>query len=135
MKLLLRTSAALMAASLLNVACSSTAPPQNAMTPNAYIDNAAMVVSKATAEPRVTRFAPAELQRAQATLQSAQTTWQASGNMTQSAHLAYLANQRAVTALELANQRAAEEAIALGAMQREALVAAARAGESATSGP
>ena len=134
MKLLNHTSAALIIAGIWSVGCSSTAPVQQAVAPNDYIDNVAKVVSQAAAEPRVARFAPNELQRAQATLQSAQSTWQATGDMTQSAHLAYLANQRAVTAMELANQRAAEEAVVLGAIERETLVTASRGGAGATSG-
>lgn len=120
---IIRSTAGAVAVGIMAAACTSTAPPQAAST--AEIDNAAQVVNRAAANQHVVKYAPTELEHAQDSLQKAQSTWNAKGDAAATSHLAYLAHQRAMTAMELAKQRAAEDAVKIAAAERDSIQASA----------
>jgi len=121
---IIRSTAGVVAVGIMAAACTTAPPPQQAAsTPE--IDNAAQVVNRAAANQHVMKYAPTEMERAQNSLQHAQTTWKNSGDAIAASHFAYLAHQRALTAMELANQRAAEDTIKIAATQRDRMVSSA----------
>jgi outer membrane protein OmpA-like peptidoglycan-associated protein len=85
------------------------------------------LINRAAGESNVTQYAPMELQRAQDALQRAQSAWNATGETPEVSHLSYIAYQRGVIAIEMGNQRAAEEAIKLASADRTQLQAEAQA--------
>lgn len=122
---LIRSTAGALAVGIMAAACTTTTAPPKQAASNAAIDNAAQMVNRAAANQHVVKYAPTELEHARDSLNKAQSTWNASGDEAAASHLAYLAQQRAVTATELAKQRAAEDAIKIAAAERDRMTASA----------
>jgi outer membrane protein OmpA-like peptidoglycan-associated protein len=76
---------------------------------NTAIGNAGQAIDRASGDPHVSKYASSELERANDDLTKAKTAWNDKHDLQMTRHLAYLAQQRAVTAQELANGRAAEQ--------------------------
>jgi len=107
----------------------------------ASLDRARSSLMQAQQDPLVVRYAPAQLNEAQATMTQAESIWNNKGDREETSHLAYLAEQKARIAAAVAQQKVAEDEaqrlhaqrddIRLGARTREADVAHAQA-EAAT---
>jgi len=107
----------------------------------ASLDRARSSLMQAQQDPLVVRYAPAQLNEAQATMTQAESIWNSKGDREETSHLAYLAEQKARIAAAVAQQKVAEDEaqrlhaqrddIRLGARTREADVAHAQA-EAAT---
>jgi outer membrane protein OmpA-like peptidoglycan-associated protein len=76
------------------------------------IGNAGQAIDRASGDPHVSKYASSELERASDELTKAKTVWNDKHDLQMTRHLAYLAQQRAATAQELANGRAAEQVVA-----------------------
>jgi outer membrane protein OmpA-like peptidoglycan-associated protein len=72
----------------------------------------------------VAKYTSTELERATDSLHKAEMAWKDKHDLAATTHLAYIAQQRAATAQELANGRAANEALAMAASNRDQAVAA-----------
>lgn len=90
---------------------------------------ASQAVGRAASDPYVARNGALELQRAQQTLRQAEATWVQDRDDDQARHLAYLAQQRARTALALGQQARAEEALQQAGSERERIRLEARTRE------
>ena len=122
MKNIIRSSSGALVAGMIAAGC-STAPPASEVTAaNTALDNAGQAVSQAAADPHVAKYTSSELDRATASLHKAQEAWKDKHDLAATTHLAYLAQQRAATAQELANGRAADEALAMAASNRDQAV-------------
>lgn len=100
--------------------CASTPPADETM------NSARASVGAAQSDPQVVRFARAELEEASRSLAAAERLWQRAAGSQEIAHQAYLAQQQARTARELAQSRAAEAELAKAAEQRERVVLESR---------
>jgi outer membrane protein OmpA-like peptidoglycan-associated protein len=124
MKHIIRSTTAALAAGMLAAGC-STAPPANEVAAaNTALGNAEQAIAKASADPHVAKYTSTELDRATDSLHKAQTAWKDKHDLAATTHFAYIAQQRAATAEELANGRAANEALAMAASNRDQAVAA-----------
>lgn len=112
-----------MAVAFALTACSTT-PPRNSA-----LDSAHRSFEQATANADVGRYAAGELMRAGEALARADKTWNDRGEEQETNHLAYLANQRAQVAMNVAEQRAADARVELAGVERERLRADIRTGE------
>ena len=124
------TTGTLLAATLAAMSaagCATKPPASEVATADAAIGNAGQAIDQATANPHVTRYASSELQRAGASLDRAKAAWHDKHDLRATTHFAYMAQQRAATAQELANERASEEVVKVAAAQRDAAVAASMA--------
>ncbi len=99
--------------------------------PTAELEAARSAVSSARADVSVTRDAPLELERAEKALRDAETQWADRGDEPRTAHLAYLARQRALIAQEVASQRAAEQAVQSASTERDKVMLDKRTRETA----
>jgi outer membrane protein OmpA-like peptidoglycan-associated protein len=93
--------------------CASTPPADDAL------NSARASVGAARSDPQVLRFARTELDDASRSLTAAEGLWQRGAGSQEIGHQAYLAQQQARTARELAQSRAAEAELAKAAEQRE----------------
>jgi outer membrane protein OmpA-like peptidoglycan-associated protein len=100
--------------------CASTPPADETL------NSARASVGAAQSDPQVVRFARAELDEASRSLAAAEGLWQRGAGSQEIAHRAYLAQQQARTARELAVSRAAEADLAKAAEQRERVVLESR---------
>jgi outer membrane protein OmpA-like peptidoglycan-associated protein len=130
MKHIIRSSTAALIAGVLAAGCSSTPSQSDSATANAALGSAGHAIDQAANNPHVEQYASNELQRAQNSLHQAQTTWNEDHDLAATTNLAYLAQQRAATAQELANQRAAQDAVQVAAAERDHAVAVAMASRS-----
>ncbi len=119
----MRTPLVPIAAAALLAACAS------APTSNLALDEARTVYSQASADADAARSAPQELRRAQQALQQAESTLAAGGEKAMVEHHAYLARQRAATALQQAEIARADQAVNAAAAERDRILMAARAAE------
>ena len=106
-----------------------------AMTPeaNQSLDRARAAYRQAQAHPDVAARAPVELQVAQRQLQEAERLWNTSGAEPAAvSHLAYLAEQRANIAVQTAEMRRAEAAVATAGNERSRVLLEARTREAET---
>jgi outer membrane protein OmpA-like peptidoglycan-associated protein len=127
MKHIIRSGAGVLVAGLMAAGC-STSPPQSDMAAaDTAIGNARHDIDQAANDPHVARYAQSELGRAQYSLHEAQATWEKHHDVAATKHWAYLAQQRAATARELANERAADESIRVAAVERDHAIAVAAA--------
>ena len=110
MKHIIRTSTAVLLAGLAVAGCKTSPPASEAMTADTALTNAGQAVDHAAADPHVAKYASSELDRANDSLQKAKEAWSKTHDLSATTHLAYVAQQRAVTAQELANGRAADDA-------------------------
>lgn len=117
------TFASSVAAALTLTACSTT-PPRNS-----YLDDAHRSYDQATASADVSRYAQGELVRAREALERADKAWNDKRDADETGHLAYLANQRAQIAMNMAAQRAADARVETAGVERERLRADLRTRE------
>jgi outer membrane protein OmpA-like peptidoglycan-associated protein len=110
---------AVVAAALL-AGCASTPPADDTL------NSARASVGAAQSDPQVLRFARTELDEASRSLTAAEGLWQRGAGSQEIAHQAYLSQQQARTARELAQSRAAEAELANAAQQRERVVLESR---------
>lgn len=120
---IIRSTTSALAVGLLATACMTSKPPPNASAATSSISNASQAVNRASADPHVAQYAPAELKRAQSSLRQAEATWHEKSDVDATSHLAYLAHQQAETAIELGKERAAQESMHIAATDRDSLVA------------
>lgn len=103
-----------------------TTPPAN---PN--LESARRNVEQVRADPHVVRYAAVESEQAAVALQRAQRAHVEERDDQLTAHLAYLASQRAEVARNVAMQRAREDALQQASVERERIRAEVRAREAA----
>lgn len=96
---------------------------------HAELATASQAVARASADPMVARHGALELQRAQQTLRQAEVAWAQERDEDQARHLAYLAQQRARTALAIGAQGQSELSMQQVAAERERLRLQARTQE------
>ena len=99
---------------LLALAACQSMPPDVAA-----VDSARQAFQSAQSDPRVTQYAPTELARARDTLRLTENEVADSGDSEATRHLAYLTQQRARIASEVAIQRDAEAKIKQAAAARD----------------
>jgi outer membrane protein OmpA-like peptidoglycan-associated protein len=132
---ILSTTGALVAGMLV-AGCSTSPSASEAAAADTALSSAGQAVDNATANPQVSKYASSELDRASDSLQKAKSAWSKKHDLKATTHLAYLAQQRATTAQELANERAAEEAVTVAAVNRDhalSVAAASRPPDTSTS--
>jgi outer membrane protein OmpA-like peptidoglycan-associated protein len=125
MKHIIRSTTGLLVAGVIAAGCSSSPSQSDTAAANTAIGNAGHAIDQAAANPHVTQYASSELSRAHDSLRKAQSTWNDDHDLAATTNLAYLAQQRAMTAEELANQRASQEAVKVAAAERDHAVASA----------
>jgi len=123
MKHIIRSATGALVAGMIAAGCSSTPSASDQAAADTAIGNASQAIDRASGDPHVAKYASSELQRASDSLGQAKTAWNDKHDLQSTTHLAYLAQQRAATAQELANQRASEEAVAVLAARRDRAVA------------
>ncbi len=104
------------AAALLVVACASA--PVN----NAALDQARALYNQAAGDTSTARSAPLELRRAQEALAQAEAALKAGDDPSAVEHYAYLARQRASTALQAGDIARSEQAVAASGSARERIL-------------
>jgi OmpA-OmpF porin, OOP family len=97
-----------------------------ARAPNPSLEAASATVAGVAAEPEVQRRATPELARAQQALQRAETAWRRDAAAAEVEHLAYLAEQSALTARAVAAEGQARDEIERLAAERESIQLEAR---------
>jgi outer membrane protein OmpA-like peptidoglycan-associated protein len=107
------------------MACAST--PAN----NAALSEAQALYRQAAADADVARSAPLELRNAQAALTQAEGALKAGEDKAAVDHFAYLARQRAATAIKAGEIARAEQSVTLAGRDRERILMAARSSEAA----
>jgi len=127
MKHIIRSTTGAIVAGMIVAGCSTSPPASEVEAAHAALSNAGQAVDHATANPHVAKYAPGELERASDSLSKATTAWNDKRDLTDTMHLAYIAQQRATTAQELANQRAAEQALMVAAVERDQVLSVAAA--------
>jgi outer membrane protein OmpA-like peptidoglycan-associated protein len=115
------------AAALLLVACAST-PPNNAA-----LNEARALYTQAVNDESTARAAPLELRNAQQALQQADAALQAGDDPSAVDHYAYLARQRAATAMQAGVIARAEESAKMSTADRSRIVMEARTREAEVS--
>lgn len=111
------------AAAVLLVACAST-PPNNPA-----LNEARALYNQAVNDVNTARAAPLELRNAQQALQQAEAALQAGDDPSAVDHYAYLARQRAATAMQAGVIARAEEMAAMSSAERNRIVMEARTRE------
>lgn len=111
------------AAAALLAACAS-APMKNPA-----LEDARALYSQAAADADAARSAPLELRRAQQALAQAEATLAAGGDTDSVNHQAYLARQRAATALQTAEIARADRAVTAAGEERNRILMTARSSE------
>lgn len=93
------------------------------------LDRAQSSLRQAQQDPGVGRYAAGQLSDAQATMTQAERAWQNDGDREETAHLAYLTEQKAGIAVAVARQKAAEDEAQRLRAQRENIRVDARTRE------
>lgn len=119
----LNITAALLVTGSLLFGCTSTAPK------NAALEHARSVFLEARNDPDISKNAPLELQRAQTDLDRAEKILRQDGDRAEVEHLAYLAQQRAAIAREMAYMKLAEQALEAASAVRNKVLLEARTQE------
>jgi outer membrane protein OmpA-like peptidoglycan-associated protein len=119
MKHIVRSTTGAIVAGMIVAGCSTSPPASEVEAAQTAIGTAGQAVDHAAADPHVAKYAPSELERASDSLHKATVAWNDKHDLQATTHLAYLAQQRAATAQELANQRASEETLKLAAAERD----------------
>jgi outer membrane protein OmpA-like peptidoglycan-associated protein len=127
MKHIIRSTTGALVAGMIAAGCSTSPPASDVAAANTAIGNAGQAVDQAAADPHVAKYATSELERATASLDQARTAWNKQHDLKATRHLAYVAQQRAATAQQLANERAAEEVVTVAAAERDHAVNVAAA--------
>jgi outer membrane protein OmpA-like peptidoglycan-associated protein len=126
MKHIIRSATGALVASMFVAGCSSTPSASDQASADAAIGNASQAIDHASGDPHVAKYASSELDRASDSLGKAKTAWNDKHDLQATTHYAYIAQQRAATAQELASQRAADEQVAMLAQRRDRAVAMLR---------
>src|SRR5438309_1122978 len=108
MKYIIRSTTGALVAGMIAAGCSTSPPAADVAAADQAIGNASQTVDRAAADPHVTQYASTELARANESLALAKSTWSDKHDLTNTMQYAYVAQQRAATAEELGNARAAE---------------------------
>lgn len=127
MKHMIRSTTGVLLAGLIAAGCSTAPPPSKVAAADSAIGEAGQAVNQAAGNPHVAKYASSELERANVSLERAKDSWNRKHDLPATTQYAYLAKQRAATAEELANARAAEEAVTLAALERDRAVQVAMA--------
>ncbi|MGZ5203094.1 MAG: OmpA family protein [Telluria sp.] len=122
MRHIIRSGAGALVAGMIAAGCASTPPAADVAAANTAIGNASQAIEQASANPHVAQYAQGELERASDSLHKAKMAWNDKHDVQTTTHLAYLAQQRAATAQELANGRAADQAVRVAAANRDQAV-------------
>jgi len=123
MKHIIRSATGALVVGIFVAGCSSTPSASDQAAADTAIGNASQAIDRASGDPHVAKYASSELQRASDSLGQAKTAWNDKHDLQTTTHLAYLAQQRAATAQELANQRTSEERVAAEATRRDRAMA------------
>jgi outer membrane protein OmpA-like peptidoglycan-associated protein len=107
--------------------CSTSPPASEATAADTALTSASQAIDHAAADPQIAKYASSELDRATESLQQAKAAWSKNHDLASTTHFAYMAQQRAATAQELANGRAAEEAVTVAALNRDQALSVAAA--------
>jgi outer membrane protein OmpA-like peptidoglycan-associated protein len=134
MKHIIRSTTGAFAAAMVAAGCSTAPKASDVAAADAAIGNAGQAVDQAAADPHVAKYAPSEMDRASASLEQAKAAWSKKHDLKTTTHLAYIAQQRAATAQQLANERAAEEVVTVAAAERDHAVHMAAMAKPATPG-
>lgn len=126
MKHIIRTTTGALFVCMIAAGCKTSPPAADVAAANTALGNAGQTIDRAAADPHVAKYASSELERANDSLGKARRAWTDKHDLASTTHYAYMAQQRAATAEQLANQRAAEEAVAVAATNRDNAVAALR---------
>ena len=124
---IIRSTTGAIVAGMIVAGCSTSPPASEVAAAQAAIGNAGQAVDHAAADPHVAKYAASELERASDSLRKATAAWNDKHALPATTHFAYLAQQRAATAQELANQRAAEETLTVAAAERDQALSVAAA--------
>jgi outer membrane protein OmpA-like peptidoglycan-associated protein len=127
MKHIIRSTTGAIVAGMIAAGCSTSPPASEVAAAQTAINNAGQAIDHASADPHVAKYAPSEMERASDSLRKATAAWNDKHDLPATTHLAYLAQQRAATAQEFANQRAAEEALTVAAAERDQALSVAAA--------
>ena len=134
MKHIIRSTTGALAVAMIAAGCSTAPKASDVAAAESAIGNAGQAVDQAASDPHVVKYAPSELERASASLDQAKTAWSKKHDLKTTTHLAYVAQQRAATAQQLANERASEEVVRVAAVERDHAVQMAAARRPATPG-
>jgi outer membrane protein OmpA-like peptidoglycan-associated protein len=134
MKHIIRSTSGALAAALIAAGCSTAPKASDVATAESAIGNAGQAVDQAASDPHVAKYAPSELERASASLDQAKAAWSKKHDLHATTHLAYIAQQRAATAQQLANERASEEVVTVAAAERDHAVHMAATAKPAATG-
>jgi outer membrane protein OmpA-like peptidoglycan-associated protein len=121
MKHVIRWSTGVLAAGMLAAGCSTAPSAEQVAAANTAIGNAGQAIDQAAADPHVAKYANSELERATDSLGKAKAAW-SKHDLAATTHEAYLAQHRAALAQELANERAAHDAVTMAAANRDRAV-------------
>jgi outer membrane protein OmpA-like peptidoglycan-associated protein len=127
MKNIIRSTTGALLAGLFAAGCSTSPPASETSAADTALTNASQAIDHAAADPQVAKYASSELERATESLQQAKAAWSKKHDLESTTHLAYMAQQRASTAQELANGRAAEETVTVAALNRDQALSVAAA--------
>jgi outer membrane protein OmpA-like peptidoglycan-associated protein len=135
MKHIIRSGTGALVAGMIAAGCSTTPPASDVAAADSAINSAGEAISHASADPQVGKYAADELERANDSLGKAKAAWNNKHDLQATTHLAYIAQQRAATAQEFANGRAAEQAVMVAAAERDHAVSVAAAERRARPAP
>jgi outer membrane protein OmpA-like peptidoglycan-associated protein len=119
MKHIIRSSTGALLVCMIAAGCATKPSSSEVAAANTSLGNAGVAIDRASADPHVAKYASSELERAQDSMQKANKAWNDKHDVKTTMNYAYLAQQRAVTAQELANERAAHEVVAVAAANRD----------------
>jgi outer membrane protein OmpA-like peptidoglycan-associated protein len=122
MKHIIRTGTGALLAGVIAAGCSTTPPASQVTAANNALGDAGQAIDHAAADPRVAQYAGSELERANASMGKAKAAWANKHDLQATEHYAYMARQRAATAQELANARAADGDMMAAASKRDTAV-------------
>jgi outer membrane protein OmpA-like peptidoglycan-associated protein len=122
MKHIIRSGTGALLAGMIAAGCSTTPPADKVAAADAALNNAGQAIDHAAADPHVAQYANTELDRANDSLGKAKEAWAKKHDVEATTHYAYMAQQRAATAQELANARAADNAVKMAAEHRDTAV-------------
>lgn len=134
MKHIIRSTTGVLAVAMIAAGCSTAPKASDVAAAESAIGDAGHAVDQAAADPHVAKYAPSELERASASLEQSRTAWSKKHDLKTTTHLAYIAQQRAATAQQLANERASEEVVRVAAVERDHAVHMAATAKPATPG-
>src|SRR5690242_17059201 len=103
MKNIIRSTTGAFLISVMAAGCSTSPPASEASAADTALTNASQAIDHAAADPQVAKYASSELDRASESLQQAKAAWSKKHDLASTTHFAYMAQQRAATAQELAN--------------------------------